>query len=383
VNNQEATKSLRAGIVGGGQGAFIGRVHKIAVELDGIAQVVAGAMSSDPQRAQDSAKAWGLSRSYGSYMEMANEEALHPEGIDFVIIATPNHLHTDIARAFLAKGIHVMCDKPLSNDISEAHGLSEFYDNIDNTLFGLTHTYAGYPAVMEAQAIVASGSLGIVRKVLVEYQQDWLMFPLEQNGDNKQASWRTDPTKAGISCCVGDIGTHAAHLAELVSGQQISELAADLSCFVAGRRLDDDASMLLRFNGGAKGVLLCSQIAAGEENRLSLRIYGSEGSLEWQQEEPNTLIIKMAGEPWHRHRTGKTLHSAAAQAAIRVPAGHPEGYLEAKANLYCEFMADIKRLQRGEMPLKNYPGMTEGIRGMRFIQAAVSSSEHNARWMPV
>ena len=374
-------RQLRAGIVGGGQGAFIGAVHRIAAELDGEARLVAGAMSSDPGRARASAEAWHLARSYDRFEAMAAEEAKREDGIDFVIIATPNHLHLPAARAFLDAGIHVVCDKPLAASLDEARELEAIVGR-SGRLFALTHTYSGYPMVREARDFVAAGRLGELRKVQVEYNQDWLMAPLERQG-NKQAEWRTDPARAGISCCVGDIGTHAKHLVEFVTGRRLESVCAELTCFVDGRQLDDDASMLLRLEGGARGTLVCSQIACGEENGLNIRLYGSEAGLEWHQMEPNTLLVKPAGKGWQRLRTGAGYLGDAATRSARVPAGHPEGYLEAFANLYRDFMADVRRVAAGATALGNYPGVADGIRGMRFVQAAVESSNRGATWVEV
>jgi len=256
-------RRLRAGIVGGGRGAFIGAVHRIAAQIDGEAELVAGALSSDPVNARSSAQAWYLARSYDSYAQMAREEAARADGIDFVIVATPNSLHFAVAKAFLESGIHVVCDKPLAYSMVEAAQLAALAS--DRVLLGLTHNYSGYPLVREARELVRAGRIGTLRKALVEYNQDWLMEPLERQG-NRQAEWRTDPARAGISCCVGDIGTHAAHLLEFIAGQPIALICADLTSFVPDRRLDDDANILLRFEGGAKGTLVCSQIACGEEN---------------------------------------------------------------------------------------------------------------------
>ncbi|MCY4270863.1 MAG: Gfo/Idh/MocA family oxidoreductase [Gammaproteobacteria bacterium] len=368
-----------AGIVGGGQGAFIGAVHRIAAELDSAARVVAGAMSADPERARASAKAWHLDRAYDSFETMAAEEAKREDGIDFVIVATPNHLHLPVARAFLEAGIHVVCDKPLAASLDEARELADIVER-SGRLFALTHAYSGYPLVREARDFVASGRLGELRKVQVEYNQDWLMEPLERQG-NKQAQWRTDPARSGISCCVGDIGTHAKHLLEFISGRKVRSVCAELTSFVEGRQLDDDASMLLRLEGGARGTLVCSQIACGEENGLNIRLYGSKAGLEWHQMEPNTLLVKPAGKGWERFRAGGGYLGDAAARATRVPAGHPEGYLEAFANLYRDFMADLRRVRAGEPPLRDYPGIIDGIRGMRFVEAAVESAAKGAVWV--
>jgi predicted dehydrogenase len=365
--------------VGGGRGAFIGAVHRLAAELDGQALVVAGAMSSDPETARASAAAWCLERSYDSYEEMARSESADADGIDFVIVATPNHLHFPVARAFLAEDIHVVCDKPLAASVAEAEELARLVEG-GTTLFALTHNYTGYPAVREARELVRAGRIGELRKVLVDYTQDWLMEPLETRG-NKQAAWRTDPARAGIGGSVGDIGTHAANLLEFVTGRRIEAVCADLTAFVPGRRLDDDANMLIRLEGGAKGTLSCSQIACGEENRLSLRVYGSKAGLEWHQQEPNTLIVKPAGKPWELLRAGHGYLSASARTACRTPPGHPEGYLEAFANIYRGVIADVRRVAAGQAPLRDYPGVEEGVRGLRFIAQAVASSRAGGRWM--
>ena len=372
-------RRLRAGIVGGGRGAFIGSVHRLAAELDGQAQVIAGAMSSDPAVARESAAAWFLERSYSSYAEMARAESGHAAGIDFVIVATPNHLHCPVAREFLAQGIHVVCDKPLAASLAEGEELARLVDG-GAALFALTHNYTGYPMVREARALVRSGRLGELRRVMVEYAQDWLMEPLERAG-NKQAAWRTDPARAGPGGSVGDIGTHAANLLEFVTGRRIEAVCADLTAFVAGRALDDDASMLIRLEGGAKGTLSCSQIACGEENELSLRVYGSQAALEWHQQEPNTLILKPAGRPWELLRSGHAYLGADARAACRTPPGHPEGYLEAFANIYRGFIADVRRVRAGQAPLRDYPGVAEGVRGLRFVAQAVASSRAGSVWM--
>jgi predicted dehydrogenase len=376
-----ASRRLRAGIVGGGQGAFIGSVHRIAAELDGQAQVVAGAMSSHPDTARASAAAWFLERAYTSYQEMASAEAADENGIDFVIIATPNDLHLPVARAFLAAGIHVVCDKPLALNVAQGEELARLAGN-GSALFALTHVYTGYPAVRQAREMVRGGQLGEIRKVMLEYTQDWLMEPLEQRG-NKQAAWRTDPARAGLSGCVGDIGTHAENLLQYVTQLQIEALCADLSTVVAGRRLDDDANILLRLRGGAKGTLVCSQIACGEENRLSIRVYGSQAGLEWHQQDANVLIYKPAGRPWERLSTGQAYLSAAAKAATRTPAGHPEGYLEAFANVYRAFMQDVRRVKAGQPALRDYPGVHDGLRGLRFVAQAVASSGAGSVWLKV
>jgi len=379
ASEHPAPRRLRAGIVGGGHGAFIGSVHRIAAELDGQAQVVAGAMSSHPEIARASAAEWCLERAYSSYAEMASAETAAEDGIDFVIVATPNDLHYPVARAFLGAGIHVVCDKPLALTVAEGEELVRLVE-AGQTLFALTHNYTGYPAVRQAREMVRAGQLGEIRKVMVEYTQDWLREPLENRG-NKQAAWRTDPARAGLGGAVGDIGSHAQNLLEFVTDRQIESLCADLSAFVGGRRLDDDANILLRLRGGAKGTLVCSQVACGEENRLAIRVYGSEAGLEWHQEEPNTLLYKRAGRPWARLRTGQSYMSEPARAVTRLPPGHPEGYLEAFASLYRCFMQDVRRVERGQAPVRDYPGVRDGLRGLRFIAQAVTSSRTGSVWV--
>jgi predicted dehydrogenase len=372
-------RRLRAGIVGGGRGAFIGAVHRIAAQIDGEAELVAGALSSDPATARESAAAWYLPRAYESYAEMARREREREDGIDFVIIATPNHLHVPVAKAFLERGIHVVCDKPLAVSVAEAEELAALAAKVP-ALFALTHNYSGYPLVREARDRLRAGALGKLRKVLVEYNQDWLMAPLERD-HNKQAEWRTDPARAGAGGSVGDIGTHAAHLLEFITGQHIEAVCADLTTFVEGRRLDDDANMLLRLAGGAKGTLVCSQVACGEENNLAIRLYGTEGGLEWHQQEPNTLIFKPAGgAPWQMVRTGRSGLGETAQASTRTPPGHPEGYLEAFGNVYRSFIADVRRVDAGVAALRDYPTANDGVRGLRFVEAAVRSSARGAVW---
>lgn len=379
TRNPEGRK-LRAGIVGGGRGAFIGSVHRIAAELDGQATVVVGAMSADPENARLSAAAWFLERSYADFEEMAASEASRVDGIDFVIVATPNHLHVPVATAFLNHGIHVICDKPLGISLAEAESFAAVVDQ-SGCLFGLTHNYTGYPAVRQARAMIRAGKLGALRKVLVEYNQDWLMDSLEATGQ-KQAAWRTDPARAGISGCVADIGTHAENLLEYITGDPIESLCADLSRFVSGRMLDDDANVLLRLRGGGKGTLVCSQIACGEENALSIRLYGERGGLEWRQQEPNSLLFKPAGGgPWESLRCGRHFTAPEAQAATRIPAGHPEGYLEAFAVIYRDFVADVRRVLQGNPALHEYPSVHDGLRGMRFIHGCVESSRRGGGWV--
>jgi predicted dehydrogenase len=372
-------RKLRVGIVGGGQGSFIGAVHRMAVELDGQAEVVAGAMSADPQRAEASARAWYLKRTYSSFEEMAEAEASLPDGIDVVMVTVPNHLHYPVARTFLEHGIHVVCDKPMTFNLEEARALVELVEQ-KKLIFVLTHNYTGYPAVRHARHLVRTGAIGTIRKVLVEYIQDWLMEAVERAG-NKQALWRTDPTKSGIAGSVGDIGTHGENLLEFITGVKIAAVCADLTTFIEGRQLDDDANVLLRLENGGKGILTCSQIAAGEENGLSIRIYGSKAGLEWQQMEPNTLLFKQPGQPRQVLRTGLPYMSDEAKAASRLPAGHPEGYLEAFANVYRLAIADMRRLESGEAPVGGYPTVHDGLRGMQFITKVVESSLKGGIWI--
>lgn len=372
-------RRLRAGIVGGGQGSFIGTVHRMAAELDGQAEVVAGVMSSDPQRAKDSAEAWFLQRSYNSFQQMAAVESHLPDGIDFVMITTPNHTHYPVAKVFLEHGIHVVSEKPMAMTIQEAQEEVALVEK-SNLIFALTHTYTGYPAIRQARDVVRRGEIGTIRKVLVEYLQDWLMQPIERTG-SKQASWRTDPTKSGISGCVGDIGTHGENLLEFVTGLQIVSLCADLTTFVEGRALEDDANILLRLQNGGKGLLTCSQVAAGEENNLTIRVYGSKAGLEWHQMEPSTVIFKRQGQPDQLLRTGQPYMSNEAKKVTRLPAGHPEGFLEAFANLYTMIIADIRRVGSGHKPEGGYPSVYDGLRGMQFIVKAVESSQKGAVWV--
>lgn len=379
MRNKSLEGRLRAGIVGGGRGSFIGGVHRIAAQLDGEALVVAGALSSNPTIAHESAAAWYLERSYESFTEMARAEAALPDGIDFVIVATPNHLHYPVARAFLEAGIHVVCDKPLAFSVAEGEALAALVDQC-TPLFGLTYNYTGYAAVRQAREMTRRGDLGRLRKVLVEYNQSWLTDPIERSG-SKQAAWRTDPGRAGVGGCVGDIGSHAEHLLQFVTGERITALCADLSSFVPGRVLDDDANMLIRLEGGAKGTLVCSQVASGEENNLSIRVYGEKAGLEWRQQEPNSLIYKPSDQPWQTLRAGSAYLSAPAQAASRIPAGHPEGYLEAFAVIYREFIADVRRVRLGETPRRDYATVHDGLRGLRFVATAVESSRRGGTWL--
>jgi predicted dehydrogenase len=382
----EAGRRLRLGMVGGGQGAFIGAVHRMAARLDDRYELVAGALSSDPVRARESARALHIApdRAYADFAEMAEREAARPDGVDVVAIVTPNHMHAAPARAFAERGIHVICDKPLAHRLEDALDLEGAVRRA-GIVFGLTHNYTGYPMVRQAREMVAAGEIGAVRVVQVEYPQDWLSTRLEETG-SKQAVWRTDPARAGAAGCVGDIGTHAFNLAEFVSGLRCETLAAELSAFVPGRPLDDNAHMLLRFAGGARGMLWSSQVAPGSENALRLRVYGEKGGLEWAQEQPNGLLHAPLGEPPRLLRRGGPGASPAAAHASRIPAGHPEGYLEAFAQLYRDLAEQIGAGLEGRQadPASLLvPGIAEGVRGMRFIAAAVESSRRDAAWTAV
>lgn len=375
---------VRMGMIGGGQGAFIGAVHRIAAAIDQQIELVCGAFSSDPQRSKDSGADLYLpaDRCYGTFAEMMEKEAALPEDqrMQFVAIVTPNHVHFPAAKAALEAGFHVFCDKPVTLDLAESKELKTVIEK-SGKLFGLTHTYTGYPMVKQARHMVANGDIGEIRKVVVEYPQGWLSDAIE--GDKKQAAWRTDPKKSGAAGCMGDIGTHAENLAEEITGLHIDELAADLTAFVPGRRLDDDGNVLLRFEGGAKGVLTASQIAAGEENNLAIKVWGSEAGIEWHQNAPNTLLFKSKTAPMQVYRTGNDYNCDAAKAATRTPASHPEGYLEAFANLYLNFANHIRAVEAGETPSEfatDYPKIDDGIRGMAFIEAVVASSAQNAAW---
>ncbi len=381
------SRKIRYGMVGGGRGAFIGAVHRIAANIDGQIELVCGAFSSDPEKSRASGADLYLppDRCYGSFQEMIATEAKLPEGerMDFVSIVTPNHVHFPPAKMALEHGFHVLSDKPATFDLAEAKALQELVRK-SRLLYGLTHNYTGYPLVKEARDLVQSGRLGKIRKVVVEYPQGWLATRIEASGQ-KQASWRTDPKRSGAAGCIGDIGTHAENLAEYVTGLQISELAADLTSFVKGRKLDDDGNVLLRFKGGAKGVLHSSQISVGEENNLNLRVYGEKGGLEWHQKEPNTLLVKWPDQPMQVYRTANGYLGKNAAAASRTPPAHPEGYLEAFANIYRNFAGAVRaRLEKRKLPAGDpaldFPKIEDGVRGMAFIEAVVASSKNNAAW---
>ncbi|WKN33922.1 Gfo/Idh/MocA family oxidoreductase [Porifericola rhodea] len=375
------------GMVGGGIGAFIGAVHRMAAVLDGQIELVCGAFSSNPEKSKASGAELYLpeDRVYGSFEEMIQKEKELPEGerMDFVSIVTPNHLHVPPAKMALENGFSVICDKPLAYNLKEAKELKEIVDKSGLT-FALTHNYTGYPMVKEGRDMIKSGKLGKIRKVVVEYPQGWLST-LQENSDNKQASWRVDPKKAGISSAMGDIGTHAENLAEFMTGLKISELCADLTAFGEGRQLDTDGNILLRFDNGARGVLHASQISAGEENNLKIFVYGEKGGLEWHQMEPNSLIVRMLDLPMQVYRTGadRAYLGKSAMAHTRIPAGHPEGYLEAFANIYRNFAMTLRARMEGKEPDPQYldfPTVDDGIRGMAFIENAVASSKSDEKW---
>ena len=374
---------IRLGMVGGGQGAFIGGVHRIAARIDGEFQLVAGALSSSPEKAKASAAELGLdpSRSYGSFAEMAKAEAKRADGIEAVSIVTPNHMHWPAAKAFLEAGIHVICDKPLTSNLADAKKLAALVEK-SGKVFVLTHNYTGYPMIRHAREMVQKGQLGEIRVIQAEYPQDWLTTKVEDTGA-KQAVWRTDPKQSGVGGATGDIGTHAYNLARFVSGLELDSLSADLNAFVKGRLLDDNAHVMLRFRGGAKGMLWASQVAPGNENALKLRVYGTKGGIEWSQEQPNHLWFTPFGEPKQLiTRAGAGAGPAAARVS-RVPAGHPEGYLEGFATIYAEAARAIRaaRKKNGK-PAKDvvYPTIHDGVEGVAFVEACVKSSKKNAAW---
>ncbi len=368
---------LRMGMVGGGQGAFIGDVHRMAAALDGQIELVCGAFSRDPENCKATGQMLGLdpARCYHSYQDMMRTEAALPVGerMDFVAIVTPNHVHFPVAKAALEAGFHVLSDKPATLNLDEARELAKIVQKQDTLAYGLTHTYLGYPMVSAARSIVAEGGIGKVRKVFVEYIQGWLAGEV----DNKQADWRTDPSRSGISGCMGDIGTHAHNLAEFVTGKVMTHVAADLSIFVDGRRLDDDGSALFRMQDGVKGVLSASQICVGKENSLSIRVYGETGGLEWNQEEPNTLVRTYIDRPTEILRAAQGYLPEDVQAGFRTPPGHPEGYIEAFANIYLEF-AKALQTQGGVKA-----GIEAAVRGMAFVEALVESSNNNSNWTEI
>jgi predicted dehydrogenase len=378
-------RKLRMGMVGGGLTSFIGPVHRKAAGIDGEIELVCGAFSIVPGESKETGEALYLNpgRVYESYQEMFEKEKSLPadQRIDFVSVVTPNHVHFGPSQMALESGFHVLVEKPIAFSLAEAKALEKTVAKT-GLLLGLTHTYTGYPLVKEARNMVATGKLGKIRKVFVEYPQGWLSTLLEGTG-NMQASWRTDPKQSGMGGAIGDIGTHAANLAEYITGSQITEICAMLNAVVKGRKLDDDCSMLLRFDNGASGVLMATQVAAGEENNLNIRVYGEKGGLEWRQEEPNSMILKWLDRPKEIIRAGQKYLSDDAKAFTRTPAGHPEGYLEAFANIYRAFTRAVRDYKPGKkMNIGKYdfPDVADGVRGMNFVQTAVKSASSTRKW---
>ncbi len=382
-------RKLRMGMVGGGPGAFIGEVHRKAARMDGGIELVAGAFDVNPRKSKQMGREQGIDprRAYPDYETMIERELKLPADtrIDFVSITVPNNLHFPMARAFLEAGFHVMCEKPMTMDVREALALEKTVAR-HRKVFGLMHTYAGYPMVKLARDMVRQGDLGKILKIVVQYPQAWLIRPIERQGQ-QQASWRTDPKQSGAAGAMGDIGTHAWHLAEYISGLKVQQLCADLTSFVKGRRLDDDGNCLLRFNKGAKGILHASQVSIGEENNLAIWVYGEDASIEWHQEHPNYLYVNRIDAPqevWKRGNAYVAAKSAAAGRATRLPSGHPEAFLEAFANHYCNFADTIRARmarQKADPLVLDFPGVGDGVRGMRFIAAAVKSSDRGAKWV--
>lgn len=377
-------RKLRMGMIGGGIGSFIGDVHRRAARIDGMIELVCGAFSSSVEKSIQSGKELGLpvNRCYGTFEEMITKEKELPENerMDFVAIVTPNHMHFEPAKMALENGFHVICDKPMTLTLNEAENLQSIVEE-SGLVFALTHNYTGHPMVKQAKALVSNGDLGKIRKVQVQYLQGWLATSVEKTGQ-KQASWRVDPTKSGIGGALGDIGTHAENLVEYITGLKIDELAADLGVFGEGRTLDDDGNILLRLENGAKGTMSISQIAVGEENNLAIKVYGEKGSIEWHQEEPNKLLTHWLNEPIKVYTpNGNNLYPVALETS-RIPAGHPEGYLEAFATIYKGFATDLVALLNGETELKKqYPSVYDGVRGMKFIYGAVESNTNNSTWV--
>ena len=378
---------IRLGMVGGGEGAFIGAVHRIAARLDDHYELVAGALSATPKKAQRSGRALGLAdeRIYSDYATMAQAEAARPDGIEVVAIVTPNHLHAPVATVFLKAGIHVICDKPVTTTSRDAKKLLVLAKKTKR-IFAVTHTYSGYPMVRHARQMVREGTLGEIRVVQVEYSQDWLTEALEKTGQ-KQADWRTDPARSGAGGAIGDIGTHAHHLAAYVTGLELDELCADLSRFVKGRQLDDNAQVMLRYRNGARGLLWASQVAPGNENNLRLRVYGSKGGIDWRQEQPNQLHWSPFGQPTQVISRATGAANAAAARVSRIPSGHPEGYLEGFATLYAEIAQAIRAARPGGPKGRNvdraahFPTLADGLKGVEFIEAVVMSSARGGRWV--
>jgi predicted dehydrogenase len=379
-----APRRIRLGMVGGGEGAFIGAVHRIAARLDDRYELLAGALSSSADRARRSGQALGLApeRIYADYAAMAKAEAARDDGIEAVAIVTPNHLHAPVAEAFLKAGIHVICDKPVTTTSRDAKKLLALVHRTGR-IFAVTHNYSAYPMVRHARQMVQEGQLGEIRLVQVEYPQDWLTEPLERSGQ-KQAAWRTDPARSGAGGAIGDIGTHAHQLAAYVTGLELDEVCAELSRFVKGRALDDNAQVMLRYRNGARGLLWASQVAPGNENNLRLRVYGSKGGIDWHQEQPNQLHWSPFGQPTQTLSRGTGAANAAAARVSRIPSGHPEGYLEGFATLYAEIAQAIRAARPGGPKADkaaHFPTLTDGLRGVEFIEAVVRSSARGGRWV--
>ena len=375
-----SSEKIRLGIVGGGIGAFVGSIHRIAARLDDRYELLAGALSSEPKRAADSAAELGIDprRSYASFEEMAKKEGKLKHGIEAVAIVTPNHLHCAVAKAFLEAGIHVICDKPMSSSLEDAEQIEKIVEG-SGLIFAITYNYSGYPMVRQAREMVAAGKLGNIRIIQVEYAQDWLATNIEAEGQ-KQAAWRTDPARAGTGGSIGDIGTHAFHLAEFISGLEAKSLLADLDTFVAGRSLDDNANILLHYSNGAKGMLWSSQVASGQENALRIRLFGDKGGLEWDQEDPNYLQYRPLQETRQILTRGGSGVGEMAARATRIPAGHPEGFLEGFANLYRDIADMIEASRTGKSLTTLVPDVTDGVKGVRFVEKAVSSNAAGSIW---
>jgi predicted dehydrogenase len=383
-SNQRQHRRLRLGMVGGGPGAFIGAVHRMAARLDDRYELVASALSSDPERAIAGAKELHIARPYGSFEEMASAESQRDDGVEVVSIVTPNNVHHAPAKAFLEAGIHVICDKPLTTTLEDALDLAETVKRT-GLVFGLTHNYTGYPMVRQAREMVLAGELGPIRVIHVEYPQVWLSTPLERTGQ-KQAEWRTDPARSGPAGSLGDIGTHAYNLACFVTGLACEQVAADVTTFVPGRRLDDNVQVMLRFSKGAKGGLWASQVASGNENNLRLRVYGEKAGIDWRQEDPNELIFAPLGEPRRSIRRGSAGTGQAATHATRIPSGHPEGYLEAFAQLYKDLAEQITAKIEKRSPNPDsllVPDVEDGVDGIRFIDAVLESSRKGSAWTAI
>ena len=376
-------RKIRIGMVGGGKDAFIGGVHRIALRLDGYYELVAGSFSSNFDNSKETGKNLGLSedRIYETYQEMAEKESARSDGIDVVSIVTPNHLHVPIAKIFADKGIHVICDKPLALSSEEAIDLKNIVES-KKIIFALTHNYTGYPMVRHARSLIQKGDLGSIRVVQAEYPQDWLTTKAEDSG-LKQAEWRTDPKRSGNGGCIGDIGTHAFNLIRFITGLKVEELSADIHTFVKGRLVDDNAQIMLRFEGGAKGAIWSSQVAVGNENNLKIRVFGENGGLEWRQEDPNYLHFTKFGHPTQRFTRGSGSASEEANNITRIPAGHPEGYLEGFANIYSDVSKKLFALinkQKYDPSNDCYPTIYDGVEGMKFIETVLESSNNNCKW---